>query len=188
MPGQGASYNSTISSVAYVANYLFSSNAVFTRAGPRSSSLANKVVLLVDYPYNKLTFQDPIDKMFNTIREMAFCTAVRAGKDDPVSTSRYNSSVIINTEAEQEVEYNGYVRRSIFVTDFQYMFVVAIISLSSIGAVALTFYGWWELGRQVSLSPLEIATAFDAPLLKPVGSNMGLHHSKALGPAGMQPV
>jgi hypothetical protein len=68
------------------------------------------------------------------------------------------------------------------------MVAAAIISLSSIVAVALTFYGWWELGRQVSLSPLKIAKAFDAPLLRFVGSNIGLHHSKILGPAGMQRV
>jgi hypothetical protein len=42
------------------------------------------------------------------------------------------------------------------------------------------------LGRSVSLSPLEIAKAFDAPLLKSVRSNIRLYHFKLLGPAGMQ--
>jgi hypothetical protein len=91
---------------------------------------------------NEPTFQDPMDRMIDTMREIAFRTAVRAGKDAPVITSSYDSSVVINTEAEQEVKYNGYVRRSIYPTDFRYLVVAAIISLSSIGAVALTFYGW----------------------------------------------
>jgi hypothetical protein len=38
------------------------------------------------------------------------------------------------------------------------------------------------------MSPLEIAKEFEAPLLKPVGSNRGLHRAKALGCAGMQRV
>jgi hypothetical protein len=34
-----------------------------------------------------------------------------------------------------------------------------------------TFYGWWELGRNVSLSPIEIAKAFNAPIFMNVPSN-----------------
>ena len=37
-------------------------------------------------------------------------------------------------------------------------------------AVLPLFIGWWELGRPVSFSPLEVAKAFDAPLLGAVDS------------------
>jgi hypothetical protein len=123
MPGPGASYSSTWW-FRHVANYLFSSNAVLTGAGPTigrgsytfEGSLANEMVLSVDGPYQEPTFQDPMDRMIDTMREIAFRTAVRANKDGLDSTTRYEQSVIINTKAEQEVEYNGYVRRSIYVT------------------------------------------------------------------------
>ena len=39
-----------------------------------------------------------------------------------------------------------------------------------LGTIAL-FYGWWELGRAVSLSPIEIAKVFDAPLLNGKGTS-----------------
>lgn len=40
--------------------------------------------------------------------------------------------------------------------------------------VAPTFAGWWELGRPVSLDPVETAKAFDAPLLRGPGSNAAI--------------
>jgi hypothetical protein len=36
---------------------------------------------------------------------------------------------------------------------------------------ALLYWGWWQLGRHVSFSPIEIAKAFDAPLLQDVNTN-----------------
>jgi hypothetical protein len=36
---------------------------------------------------------------------------------------------------------------------------------------ALLYWGWWQLGRRVSFSPIEIAKAFDAPLLQNVNTN-----------------
>lgn len=34
-----------------------------------------------------------------------------------------------------------------------------------------TYWGWWRLGRQVSMSPLEIARAFNAPILQDADPN-----------------
>lgn len=47
---------------------------------------------------------------------------------------------------------------------------LAVIGLASL-TVALTFHGWWRLGREVSMSPLEIARAFNAPLLQQAEPN-----------------
>jgi hypothetical protein len=38
-------------------------------------------------------------------------------------------------------------------------------------AVISLLWGWWELGRSVSLSPLETAKAFGAPMMQHVGRN-----------------
>lgn len=38
-------------------------------------------------------------------------------------------------------------------------------------AILSTYWGWWRLGRQVSMSPLEIARAFGAPLLETADPN-----------------
>jgi hypothetical protein len=47
---------------------------------------------------------------------------------------------------------------------------VALIALSCLD-ILQTYWGWWLLGRPVSLSPLEIAKAFDAPLLHDADAN-----------------
>lgn len=49
--------------------------------------------------------------------------------------------------------------------------VAVAISTAVSVLVGLLFSGWRSLGRQFSMSPLEIARAFDAPLLRDVGSN-----------------
>lgn len=38
-------------------------------------------------------------------------------------------------------------------------------------AILATYWGWWRLGRDVSMSPLEIARAFHAPLLESADPN-----------------
>lgn len=49
-------------------------------------------------------------------------------------------------------------------------------------AITPTYWGWWRLGRPVSMSPLEIARAFDAPILRQVHPNAtGDDLKKALG-------
>jgi hypothetical protein len=49
----------------------------------------------------------------------------------------------------------------------------AAIAVSILGVVSTLplYWGWWRLGRSVTLSPLEIAKAFGAPLLSGVNSN-----------------
>lgn len=39
----------------------------------------------------------------------------------------------------------------------------------SISMIAAPFYGWWQLGRQVSMSPIELANAFDSSLMRDEG-------------------
>lgn len=45
------------------------------------------------------------------------------------------------------------------------------LSLASAIAIAPLYYGFWELGRPVSLNPLEMGRAFGAPLLRGLDGN-----------------
>ncbi|CAN9391070.1 unnamed protein product, partial [Alternaria alternata] len=110
------------------------------------------------------TIQDPMDWMLDALREITFRTAVHAGKD----TSTHNV-----TNAVQSVEHRGYQLQSIYITNPKYMVAAAILSFLRIIAVGATFYGWWELGRPFSTGTLELASAFEAPLLKATGENAG---------------
>lgn len=48
-----------------------------------------------------------------------------------------------------------------------------MFEILAILAVAPVYFGWWKLGVRVTMSPLEIAKAFEAPLLKNVNSTVG---------------
>jgi hypothetical protein len=149
----------------YAGNYLFSSKATFGFAGAISAttlkgSLANQMVANTSDSWF-ITFHDPMEMMLDAMREIAFRASLQAGKD--------NATV---TEAQQSVLYTGQNTHTIYVTDTMYMVMGALVSLMGVVAVGATFYGWWQLGRDVSMSPLEIAKAFDAPLLRDMGSNV----------------
>jgi hypothetical protein len=54
-----------------------------------------------------------------------------------------------------------------------YRFLGAALAVMFVAFIALTalLWGWWDLERSVSLSPLETAKAFDAPLMEGAGRN-----------------
>ncbi|KAF2233588.1 hypothetical protein EV356DRAFT_503389 [Viridothelium virens] len=60
---------------------------------------------------------------------------------------------------------------NVFHVNYYYFLAAALVQLISVLLIAYTFFGWWRLGREVSFSPLEIAKAFEAPLLQGVKSN-----------------
>lgn len=171
LPGPGTEWHhSTIGGFEYAASYLFTSKAVYNFRGARSStsltgSLANEMV-----GNDTETFDDPMEDMLDKIREIAFRTAVHAGKQNATTT-----------DAKQTVKYTGSATHPIYHTDFRYMAAAAVLSIASTVAIAATFYGWWELGRNVSFTPLDIAKAFDAPILAPLGSNLDLSKKENLG-------
>lgn len=47
---------------------------------------------------------------------------------------------------------------------------VAVSSIGVVGVVPL-YYGFWEMGRRVSLNPLEVAHAFGLPLMEDLDGN-----------------
>jgi hypothetical protein len=55
------------------------------------------------------------------------------------------------------------------------LFMALGLSVSLINVIAILplYYGYWELGRRVSLHPLEIARAFGAPVLDGLDGNVG---------------
>jgi hypothetical protein len=46
------------------------------------------------------------------------------------------------------------------------------LSFAAVFAILPLYYGYWKLGRSVSLSPLEIARAFGAPVLDGLDGNV----------------
>jgi hypothetical protein len=60
---------------------------------------------------------------------------------------------------------------SVFSTDYNYFVAAAIVEVCCVAVISVMYWGWWTLGRPVSFSPLEIAKAFQSPLLANYNSN-----------------
>ncbi len=86
----------------------------------------------------------------------------------------------------QHITYHGTEPTTIYTVNV--LFIGLAVAASLLGVLALfpLYYGWWDLGRKVSLNPLETAKAFEAPLLKEVHSNAP--RSKIVETVGMQHV
>jgi len=157
--------SSDIGGFQYAGNYLFASEAslafhVMTTISMKGA-LANQFLANSTEKTN-LRFSDPMDYILNAYREISFRTALRAARDNATYS-----------QASQSVRYQGEDFRNIYVTDEKYMIGAAIVSILGGLAVSLTYWGWWELGRRVSMSPFEVARAFDAPVFRGMSGNSG---------------
>jgi hypothetical protein len=96
-----------------------------------------------------LTFVDPTDFLVANARELMFRTAIAAA----------NSSTV------QVVDAFEVAPITVYQSDFLYLALASVFTFLAIILVLPTFYGYWNLGRSVSMSPVEIAKAFNASLL-----------------------
>ncbi|KAF0640321.1 hypothetical protein FPSE5266_03266 [Fusarium pseudograminearum] len=100
---------------------------------------------------------DPTHDILMTARELMFRLALQGNNTDVAPQS------VRVTQRGTEVVYTS---------DFLFLgLALLLIGLAAISVVPLLMY-WWRLGRDVSLSPIEIARAFSAPELIDLGSNL----------------
>jgi hypothetical protein len=67
----------------------------------------------------------------------------------------------------------GYRVQQVELYSIEWRFLLAAVVVSAVSEllVLALYAGWWQLGRRVSLNPLETAVAMGAPLLADVHSN-----------------
>jgi hypothetical protein len=92
-----------------------------------------------------------------------------AGFDWSVISPDLNSTKrLVKQQATVSMKYN----ETVYAVRFGWLAGgFALITIACL-AILPTYWGWWRLGRAVSLSPLEIAKAFDAPLMHVLDSNV----------------
>jgi hypothetical protein len=118
----------------------------------------------------------PEQYLMNQMRELAFRVAVHAAqiKDERLlfaHTSLIEPGRPLIQNWTQSVRVIDLQSFSAYTISVPYMISAIIVSLLAIPALASLYYGFWELGRSVSLGPLEIGKAFDAPLLDDCDDN-----------------
>ncbi|KKA24257.1 hypothetical protein T310_1690 [Rasamsonia emersonii CBS 393.64] len=97
-----------------------------------------------------MTWADPTPDILSGIRELAFRAAI--------SKSNASFSQLVNG-TETIVE-------TIYVSHYRWLAPAVAVILFGGCCIITLFHGWWYLGRPVSLSPVEVAKAFGAPLLQ----------------------
>jgi hypothetical protein len=113
-----------------------------------------------------MQYIDPTSDILDIVREITFRTALYVPTDASVNLTT-SGNVNAWEELYSHVMLVEQVRKEIvFKSQYIYLFIAVAITLVATCCVTIILSGWWHLGRDVSLSPIEIARAFDAPLLK----------------------
>ena len=105
------------------------------------------------------TNQDPINYVMLRINELMFYIS-SAPQEIVESTSALPSSQLAQYQAmsiENMIHYQ---------TDYRFMAGALALVLGCILCILPTYWGFWQLGRPVTLSPIDVANAFRSPALE----------------------
>ncbi|KAF2212782.1 hypothetical protein CERZMDRAFT_106043 [Cercospora zeae-maydis SCOH1-5] len=95
-------------------------------------------------------FSDPTPYIFRQARDLMFRTALSQG----------NASTIQPLHNLTEIR-----TITVFHSHYEYLAGAIALTFLAMALVSATFNGFWLLGRNVTMSPIETAKAFNAPLL-----------------------
>lgn len=102
-----------------------------------------------------VSFTDPTQTLLQAARELMFRTAVGTANGTGVHTSPAVDSVVA----------------VVWMSHYEYLIAAAALTGAAMVAVLPAFWRFWKLGREVSMSPLEVARGFGAGLLQGVAVN-----------------
>jgi hypothetical protein len=114
-----------------------------------------KLYTYFTYQNCALKWSSPTDYVLNSMQDFMFRAALRAANDTDSQTFSVRRAK----------------RRLVFHSVYGYLAAASTTTLFGTFFVLITLQGRWSLGRAVSLSPLETATAFCAPLMERVRYN-----------------
>ncbi|KAJ9632841.1 hypothetical protein H2204_007571 [Knufia peltigerae] len=100
-------------------------------------------------------FTDPLADFLQGTRELIFRTAIATANSSDLQ------SVVADTSRDHTV----------YRTSYLFLSLATLASALAIISVLLTFNGFWRIGRKVSMSPVETAKAFNAPILRDADSS-----------------
>lgn len=134
----------------------------------------------VSPPCVSITLSSPTDQqqyVVDRMREIAFRTSVAAATVTNNTILFGNDSLVASglpliRNWTQTVSYTGRSTQIVYSISTAYLISAVVVSLLGVLAIAPLYWGWWELGRDVSFNPLEVARAFHAEILKDANWNM----------------
>lgn len=107
------------------------------------------------------SFRDPREFIVAGLNKLMFYAGgMLASKyDASYLEDRMDDGLTVQKTVEGYLEGN----HNVFDTNYSYFAAAAVIELVCIVLIAPTYWGWWNLGRQVSFSPLEVAKVCKEP-------------------------
>ncbi|KAF7189152.1 hypothetical protein HII31_09574 [Pseudocercospora fuligena] len=116
-------------------------------------------------------FSDPTDYLLQQARNLMFRTAL----------AQANATTMQDVTSAMEMR-----TVTVYKTHYNFLGSAVGVTFVAIGVVLATFNGFWLLGRSVTMSPIETAKAFNAPLLAQEHPNAEVQ--ELVKGAGMKPV
>ncbi len=112
-----------------------------------------------------LNFYDPTPSVISKFNQLMFRGAIMAATQ-PQTAHLLDSDVSIN----QTVQGQESITQNVFSSDLRWYVGAAVLELVTVVFVLPMFWGWWTLGKNLTLSPFDVALAFDSPLLDDINS------------------
>jgi hypothetical protein len=112
------------------------------------------------------SWKDPTNDILSALNQIAFRVSIQAANFEYRNTNSTPTPQVITMQATGNV--------NVFHSEHKYMIAMIVLTTFFMALVVPTSIGWWELGRRVTLDPIEIAKAFDAPMFQGPGSNAPL--------------
>ncbi|KAF1347076.1 hypothetical protein BDV97DRAFT_400949 [Delphinella strobiligena] len=103
----------------------------------------------------QMTFTDPTEDILSSLNEIMFRISLAAFNSSTLSSSKTTAYTLSQQVAE--IHYESH---------YAYLVAATVISLVACASLLPTFDKFWTLGRPMSLSPVEVAKAFNAPILR----------------------
>lgn len=147
------------------ARLLFASSARIKSGGGLTGSVMSEGLLANLYAGNWSTadpnvgcaqyFNDPMDYMINSYRDIAFRMSIRFFSD-PIYNATGNR---LSHRPQRHIPYTRHFTKVQYASHIPALVLATIVSLAGPLATLVLFWGWWRLGREFTMSPLELANA-----------------------------
>jgi hypothetical protein len=167
---------STIGALTYVFNNIYSSSANLTYHDDWDIKLQGgqaQTTFFADtdtetfsrcyYDIDRPNLDDPAIELLRKINTLSFVAALYLKGQPAVDVNNRLAAGMANQTVLTSV--TGIVEE--YKTDFNYVAGALVATVVTILLVCPVYWGFWQLGRKVTLGPLEIANAFNAPVIRP---------------------